>query len=111
MSKNGWTPGPWVVDREWPNNKVRGHTAISGSVGKPNEHRAMVQVVTSFDGDPYRQGDANARLIAAAPELAEALSDFLENPLFQVGVGGNPNAVDAMLSSARLALSKARGET
>lgn len=106
MSKNGWTPGPWVVDREWPNNKVCGHTAISGSVGKPREHRAMVQVVTSLEGGTYREGDANARLIAAAPELAEALQMFVDHYPACI----NP-FLDEAYRNARLALSKARGET
>lgn len=38
--------------------------------------------------------------------LREALRDFLENPAFQVGVGGNPIAVNEMLAKARAALSK-----
>ena len=42
--------------------------------------------------------------------LVEALADFLENPLFQVTVGGNPNAVEAMLANARQVLAAARGE-
>lgn len=46
----------------------------------------------------------------AAPDLYEALSNLMENPLFQTAVGGNPNAVERMLDHARSALAKARGE-
>ena len=53
---------------------------------------------------------ANARLIAAAPELYEALRDFFENPDFVCTVGGNPIRVEAMMARARAALAKARGE-
>jgi len=38
--------------------------------------------------------------------LRSALSDFLENPDFQVAVGGNPMRVEQMLNGARAALSK-----
>lgn len=38
-------------------------------------------------------------------KLEEALRDFMENPLFQVAVGGNPNVVDEMLARNRALLS------
>lgn len=41
--------------------------------------------------------------------LLASLRDFLENPLFQVSVGGNPIAVDAMLARAREAIVRAEG--
>lgn len=53
---------------------------------------------------------ANARLIAAAPELLEALRCFLSDTRFQVGVGGNPNAVHEMIAQARAAIAKAEGQ-
>ena len=53
--------------------------------------------------------EANARLVAAAPDLLEALRDFVENQSFQVAVGGNPSAVEAMLCRARAAIAKATG--
>jgi hypothetical protein len=46
-------------------------------------------------------------LEARNKKLEEALSWFLEDERFQVAVGGNPNAVENMLSAARSAL---RGE-
>ena len=49
----------------------------------------------------------NAALrVTGADELAAALGWFLEDPRFQVAVGGNPNAVDRMLADARAALAK-----
>lgn len=38
--------------------------------------------------------------------LEEGLRDFLVNPLFQVAVGGNPNAVEEMLARNRALLSE-----
>ncbi len=43
---------------------------------------------------------------AAVEALRASLADFLENPEFQVAVGGNPNMVDAMLERARERLAK-----
>src|SRR5271165_5312894 len=62
----------------------------------------------AIDAEP---DDALAMLTTAlrvtgADELAAALGWFLEDPRFQVAVGGNPNAVDQMLADARAALAK-----
>ena len=108
MSEAKFTPGPWIVDSKWPAH--RSHHCISAAVGQPREHRAMAQVVTNIDGEPYSEGMANARLISAAPDLYEAL----ENAVFQIeyphdkfketGTGNHA------LTAARAALAKARGE-
>jgi hypothetical protein len=47
-------------------------------------------------------------LEAENKRLREALGWFLEDGRFQVGVGGNPIAVEKMISAARAAL---KGET
>jgi len=44
--------------------------------------------------------------VTGADDLAAALGWFLEDPRFQVAVGGNPNVVDRMLADARAALAK-----
>ena len=41
--------------------------------------------------------------------LRAVLSDFMENPLFMVAVGGNPNMVDNLMARARAALNGANG--
>jgi hypothetical protein len=53
--------------------------------------------------------DEIERLRSRVERLEGALRLFLEDPRFDVAVGGNPNAVEAMLSEAREALSTARG--
>ncbi len=40
--------------------------------------------------------------------LRNALTEFLDNPDYQVAIGGNPNAVDAMLERARAALAQSQ---
>ena len=79
MSEAKFTPGPWIVDSKWPAH--RSHHCISAAVGQPREHRAMAQVVTTVDGEPYPEGMANARLISAAPEMFEATA-----PLDHIGI-------------------------
>jgi hypothetical protein len=73
-------------------------------------HRTVCRA--HLDGNKCSRDEAlaNARLIAAAPELFEALADLMENPQFVVSVGGNPNMVATLLDRARAALAKARGD-
>lgn len=69
------TPGPWCVDKSAAYSVDRGHVAISA-----NQHTALAQVVVRMvdDDEPLPSGVANARLIAAAPELLAALREVLE---------------------------------
>lgn len=48
--------------------------------------------------------DGVEALILENRRLRDALHNFLDNPLFQVGVGGNPYAVEKMIAEARAAL-------
>ncbi len=96
-----WTPGPWEV------NPVTAQ--VDGITN--GEPLAICQLLWPTDERSEAETEANAHLIAAAPELYEALKAFLEDERFQVGVGGNPIAVERMIANARTVLAKARGET
>lgn len=85
MTEQSHTPGPWgkletesSVDLEFPDGRK-----VSGwqDVGTADGH--VVAIVVSKDAETYRDGDgvadANARLIAAAPDLLEALTGLLGN--------------------------------
>lgn len=101
-----WTPGPWSADG--PDGQDIHGARVNGNA----EYLALV-FGNAYDDNKLVMTDetrANARLIAAAPELYEALRDFFENPDFICTVGGNPIRVQAMLARATLALRKARGE-
>jgi len=84
--RTSYTPGPWVICKDGPN-----------------------QICPAGGGLPVARVDltwgaiaaANARLIAAAPELADALGAMLE----QLGERGGP-----VIRQARAALAKTRGE-
>lgn len=84
MNKQGnWTPGPWEAYRaRFTEYGVR------SAIG--------IDITTE-------QTEANARLIAAAPDLAEALDGLLDYCEAEC-------LVRAPLAAARAALAKARGE-
>lgn len=73
------TPGPWHVDMRHYGTE-RGHVAISAE-----QHTALAQVVWQMVDDdcPLPSGIANARLIAAAPDLLKCLRSLYRAPLGQ----------------------------
>ena len=117
MSETPWTPGPWFAS-DWslddgPNattiesRKHTGSTWWPGGVEK-------VRIADTADGvNPL----ADARLIAAAPELAEALEKLLEYEPARAEIrpdakGDRQHAeAVAVFAAARAALAKAKGET
>ncbi len=81
------TPGPWVQDK-W------GHVQDTGGRGVRFEG-------VTIAGRSTEETKANARLIAAAPDLLEALRYAVDNPEFSSEV------FDRM---ARAAIAKATGD-
>ena len=96
---NPWTPGPWVVPI--------GGTEIIITTAEHDQHIATVNGL----GD---EAEANARLIAAAPEMADTifkLADWLE------GLGIDARHADrfsdetfALVAEARALLARIRGD-
>lgn len=87
------TPGPWqVIDRGDTWNLARFWVGAAGAAWRgPSE-------ICAISTAPYSQ--ANARLIAAAPELLDVLRRLVESP----------NAKqNALWDDARAALAKAEG--
>jgi hypothetical protein len=85
------TPGPWKIGTPPPN----GEQTIGNSQG------LMVAVATTGFNVPTL---ANARLIAAAPELLEALESMVE--MVEMNGFGKAYAMDI----ARAAIEKARSQ-
>jgi hypothetical protein len=85
------TPGPWKIGTPPPN----GEQTIGNSQG------LMVAVATTGFNVPTL---ANARLIAAAPELLEALESMVE--MVEMNGFGKAYAMDI----SRAAIAKARGQ-
>jgi hypothetical protein len=85
MSAPKHTPGPWVaiddyevsVDAE---SNIGNEIAAWWVVGNPDVGNGEVAAILHFYGSEEAQADANARLIAAAPELLAAAKELLNWP-------------------------------
>lgn len=98
MSERKWTPGPWVIEGRPPNMKV----FFSGTI--PGNRRSPCMML---DDDQ----EANANLIAAAPDLFEALETLLRKFKNCARSHGNDDeTIEEATAPTRAALAKARGE-
>lgn len=89
------TPGPWVMR----------HEAESGHYEVRDDFNQIVAHVFYVTNVPCLQGEADARLIAAAPVLLEALD-------FMVNVSRSTPGFSAMArEQAERAISLAKGES
>lgn len=88
MSEAKHTPGPWIHE---------GHGDITGT-----ENGRKYDVACVYLRIPAGRQDANARLIAAAPDLLEALRMMLTEAVFDGTTGTD---------AARAAIAKATGKT
>ncbi len=76
MSKTTFTPGPWII--ELPKHNKGSFAKISAQ--RWSKFASVVVKTTLGDGVYVKDdaGEANARLIAAAPEMYELLRQILE---------------------------------
>jgi hypothetical protein len=97
-----WTPGPWSVEGE----TVYALTDTGGQ----NRFWCSVQSVRRADEGEASDAEvrANAHLIAAAPDLYAALAALMNE---HGALTGSKECDSAAEKLARLALSRARGET
>ena len=95
-----WTPGPWLID---PNNE----SCIVGSEVDLNAHGDPAYPdVCEISHSYYELG--NARLIAAAPDLAEVARMVLAYDIAHHGEDTieNVRAYEAIIAKARATLSR-----
>ena len=108
------TPGPWRTGRE-------DMQSYDGATGEPfasvycDDERAEMHLGEKLPYDIARTfGDeckANARLIAAAPELLESLKEFVGLANFDADtVPKTTEEWDAMVAKAEAVIAKAEGE-
>lgn len=108
MSEKNWTDGPWTI--------VDGGTCAIGDTmhytcgikeSESDSYRGNICQIQSCDhingAIHIDEAEANAALIAAAPDLYDALAAIIND-------GGKFVMTHGTLSKARAALSKARGE-
>lgn len=109
--QGGWTPGPWVPEisvDEW------GLSVIASDepnyISNPTRGQVChVSVVAGASGDNPDLARANARLIAAAPDLLEALIEalpYVESCEYDSGY--KPGAVAKVVRNMNAAILKAR---
>ena len=70
-----WTPGPWFVINEGSKNEPMMSVKAARISGRPPKH--CVAICATGDS-PQEMEDANALLIAAAPDLYEA-TDWIDS--------------------------------
>lgn len=102
------TPGPWKAHFNVPTAMIAGHIIKT-------DNDLMRPIASLWEGGGTKGKPtqiANAHLIAAAPELLEALRSLLAyTDMLDEGcaVSGNPVAEDPAQSAARAAIAKAEG--
>jgi len=102
------TPGPWRISAESQSIVEQDNQAIGSKLG------LLIATAHGYTDSGYfpddDEGVANARLIAAAPELLEALKIFLnEFNDFEV-MKRTPIAYHKVVKAAHAAIAKAEGE-
>ncbi len=121
MTAPKWTPGPW---RQGEDND-RYLWSLHIFAADPTDDEETIKIAWASCQDDGAQSEkgmprmrpalANARLIAAAPELYDALATMVEwfgkpHPEEYVDGGASYRGAMAAADTARAALAKARGE-
>ena len=106
MSEKNWTAGPWST--EYRKTALGGYAqeifaADGGLIATAAWHPVKLSDTTTTT-----DREANARLIAAAPDRYDALSEMTDLAAGPIG-GVTVEAKRAILAKARAALEKARG--
>jgi hypothetical protein len=99
MSETKWTEGKWTPT---PDGQ---HVGIEEDFADGHNWMSICQVFT-HSLVPPSQMKANARLISAAPDLAEALDDIL----MALDLPGDHCELEPAKERARAVLRKAKGE-
>jgi len=104
MSK--YTPGPWTFSKSDMFGDLRFYVAQSDAAPyTPNFSDVATLIAETVPSERQYIQEANARLIAAAPELLEALQELLSES--SDGIATSP----LTRNKAHAAIAKATGET
>ena len=101
MSKH--TPGPWAVREHWSDDGAFEVYPTRGGAPSYGQWSALAEV-PEYGKEDSPEAEANAHLIAAAPDLLEALQEIVN-----AADGDGWNQLDAGLKKARAAIAKATG--
>lgn len=92
------TPGPWVFEASTPSDGFECYWVTPELLGTP---------LCDVRGPQNPENEANARLIAAAPDLLAALKDFVETTELTSFARINPHGVYA---TAKAVIAKVEGK-
>jgi hypothetical protein len=98
MSRSKHTPGPWKIATDKDGNLIHGVVT--------NETH-IASVGGDYQTDELRQ--ANTRLIAAAPDMLEALERIAHIEANRIGVSTWKDLASESIDIARAAVAKAKG--
>lgn len=108
MSNAKHTPGPWAFSRSDDFGDARFYVAQQdGAPYTSNYSDVATLIAETVSGERVSIQEANARLIAAAPELLEALQEMVE--FFQPNAWGSSTNRSDALAKASAAIAKATG--
>lgn len=106
-----WTPGPWACDEVRTSS---GRAFRIGSGEMLEKGKGCCIIYDDFPGNPDNERAANARLIAAAPDMYEALASLVEQNVvydgnfIRIECASHGDAIECV-RHARAALAKATG--
>jgi len=113
MSDTKWTPGPWAIYHDHPNPETAKDMATIRHVGALKHEDVTNVFLCDYPGKLGERARANAQLIAAAPDLYEALAHMAAMLCAAcLAISGSETrrlALEAV-EDARAILAKARGE-
>lgn len=100
MSEPKWTPGPWeyAADKRGTGRVFAGSHEIVKAMASHGQRRLG-----------FRERTANNHLIAAAPELFEALEALLAQAILH-DLEDESHACETAIRTAEAAIAKAKGE-
>ena len=105
------TPGPWEVQRAFP-RMTEIWQAHAGRTTSYHVARALAAIpgFGNEDSPPVEHAEANARLIAAAPELLEVSKRFRAELADVVGMCAGDAELARLLADVDAAIAKATGK-
>lgn len=111
------TPGPWKLVGDYERDWVIGNDLIRSISTQDGTPVLEPQWTGCYESDPYGDGpsldvkEEDAWLIAAAPDLLEALQAFMDMPLSFTRTRQEQLDRNVVLDKARVAIAKAKGRS
>lgn len=102
-----FTPGPWAVRPHWSDDSMR--EVYPTRPGKELQFGAWSDIAEVREGGEGESAEANARLIAAAPDLLEQLVFARRMMVLQMGLFGNDVEASPLIADIDRVIASATG--